>query len=558
MRWFSPQLVHLLWALPALLLLLVLAERSRRRTERALGETSALHALSGESGSRARWVRNGLVLAALGLSVLGLMRPQAGFRLVTTTSQGVDLVIALDLSRSMDARDARPDRLSAAKREILTLLGALEGSQIGLVEFAGSARIVSPLSTDREGLASIVETATTRDLDRPGTDLGAALEHAARLLTRPGDRPRAIVLVSDGENLEGDPRGAMGGIRRSGAKLYTMGLGATEGTTIPIVDTTGVVRGAKRDPQGKVVITRLDEGTLRNLAQSGGGRYERADGTGRAALRLVDPIGGRVRGQGSHHPRVRRALPLVRGRGRRVPHCRAPRAAAEAAMSRAYALTRPLALAVFAVLMLGALYEWGGPARRGVRELKAGRHEEALRALEAGRADLPGAAVIPYDEALAHLGKGEADSAEARFQEAMRLKGDPARAAAAYNLGNRAMRERQYSRAAEYYRDALRVKPDDLDTKKNLEEALRQMRQSNPEQRKSPPSGGQGPQAPRGGEMPQAQPKAGSQKQPPATPHGEFTREEAERWLQALEAERRARRQEGKGAPEEESGNRDW
>jgi Ca-activated chloride channel family protein len=290
MRWSTPVLIHLLWGVLALAMLALVAERARRRTERALGDPEALRALSGEAGLRARMVRAVLTLTAATLLVLGLMRPQAGFRLVTTTSQGVDAVIALDLSRSMDARDVRPSRLAAAKREALALLGALEGSRIGLVEFAGSARIVSPLSTDREGLASIVETASTRDLDRPGTDLGAALEHAGRLLNRPGDSPRAIVLLSDGENLAEDPRHALDVVKRAGAKLYTIGLGTAQGATIPVVDTTGAVRGAKRDAKGSVVITRMDERMLRGLADGGGGRYEAGDGTGRAALRLVDPI----------------------------------------------------------------------------------------------------------------------------------------------------------------------------------------------------------------------------------------------------------------------------
>ena len=290
MRWSSPQLVHLLWGILALALLALAAERSRRRTELALGEPRALRELSGEAGPRARAARTALTLLAVAVAVMGLMRPQAGFRLVTTTSQGVDAVIVLDLSRSMDARDVRPSRLAAAKREALALLNGLEGSRIGLVEFAGSARTVSPLSTDREGLASIIETASTRDLDRPGTDLGRALELAARLLTLPGERPRAIVLLSDGENLEGNPRDAQDNVKRSGAKLYTIGLGTPEGGTIPIVDSTGTEKGVKRDPEGKVVITRLDEKTLRELAQAGGGRYERGDGTGRAGLRLVDPI----------------------------------------------------------------------------------------------------------------------------------------------------------------------------------------------------------------------------------------------------------------------------
>src|SRR5678815_589482 len=290
MRWSSPQLAMLFWGLLALALLWLWGDRARRRSERELGNPETLRALTSDAGSRPRLLRAILTLAAVALAVVGLMRPQAGFRLVTTTSQGVDLVLALDLSRSMDARDVRPDRLTAAKREALALLGTLEGSRIGLVEFAGSARIVSPLSTDREGLASIVETATTRDLDQPGTDLGQALERSARLLARPGEQPRAIVLFSDGENLEGDPRRALEIVKRAGAKLYAVGLGSAAGAVIPIVDSTGATHGQKRDAQGNVVVTRLDERTLRLLAEGGGGRYERGDGTGRAGLKLADPI----------------------------------------------------------------------------------------------------------------------------------------------------------------------------------------------------------------------------------------------------------------------------
>jgi tetratricopeptide (TPR) repeat protein len=224
---------------------------------------------------------------------------------------------------------------------------------------------------------------------------------------------------------------------------------------------------------------------------------------------------------------------------------------------------RGLALLLLALTACGASgYEWGGPARRGVRDLKAGRFDEALRELAKGRADFPGASVIPYDEGLSFLGKGRADSAAMRFQEAMRLRGDPPREGAAYNLGNLAMRAKDYARAARSYRDALRLRPSDLDAKKNLEEALRMMRRPNPQDRQKPPSG-QGPPPPGGKEHPMPQPSPGgrgerAQNPPPKAGAGEFTQEEAERWLQALESERRARRQEGKGRPEQETGNRDW
>ncbi len=227
-------------------------------------------------------------------------------------------------------------------------------------------------------------------------------------------------------------------------------------------------------------------------------------------------------------------------------------------------MRRGWALLLLALTACGASgYEWGGPARHGLRDLKAGRFDEALRELSRGRTDFPGASVIPYDEGLAFLGKGQADSAAVRFREAMSLRGDPPREGAAYNLGNLAMRAKDYARASRSYREALRLKPSDVDAKKNLEEALRRMRQPNAPDQRQPPSGGQGPPPPGGKEHPQPQASPGGrndhgQAPAPKTGPGEFTKDEAEHWLQALESERRARRQEGKGRPEQETGNRDW
>ena len=301
MRWADPEFLRVLWLFPALFLAGWWIERRRAGLERLLGDPAALRARSGAAGAGARWARRFLVIAAMAIAVVAIARPQAGFRSVTTTSRGVDLVVALDLSRSMDARDIRPDRLRAAKREAASLLTALEGSAIGLVGFAGEAQVLSPLSTDIDGLQSLIESAGAGDVDQGGSDLGKAIERAARLLKRPGDRPRAIVIVSDGENLSGDPRGALAAARGSGARVFAIGVGTPGGAPIPVLDERGRIASQKRDPAGHVVHSRLDESLLRDVTRRGGGRYERADGTGRVALRIADAVrsdsGSETRGQ---------------------------------------------------------------------------------------------------------------------------------------------------------------------------------------------------------------------------------------------------------------------
>jgi Ca-activated chloride channel family protein len=289
-RWAEPERLLLLWLLPVVLGLLIWAARRRARLEADLGEPSALRELTGDPGRGPRLFRGALLLLALAVAGVGLARPQSGFRLVTTTTSGADVVFVLDLSYSMGARDVAPDRLGAARREIRTMLDILEGSPMGLVVFAGEGKLISPLSTDREGLASLVESVRPEDAGRPGSDIEDGLALAARFIRRPGERPRAVVLVSDGENLTGDPRMGAQEVRRAGARLFVLGMGGTEGAAIPIVDSTGAVLGEKRDPAGEPVRTKLDETLLRDLARRGGGRYERADGSGRAAVRAADAI----------------------------------------------------------------------------------------------------------------------------------------------------------------------------------------------------------------------------------------------------------------------------
>jgi tetratricopeptide (TPR) repeat protein len=234
---------------------------------------------------------------------------------------------------------------------------------------------------------------------------------------------------------------------------------------------------------------------------------------------------------------------------------------------------RLVSLALLVATGLGAFYEWGGAAYRGLRALKERRFRDAATALQEARREHPRSAAVRYDEALALQGAGSADSAAALYDETSRstdLEGVDARSSAAYNRGNMALREKQYAAARENYRESLRLDPSRVDAKKNLEEAIRGLRE---EQNAPPTAGGSGggpPPPGAGGGGVQPPPPGGEQppegQKPPDRP-GQTppdlggtvpSRAEAEHWLEALEAERKAAKQREREPNDEGSRSRDW
>jgi len=239
-------------------------------------------------------------------------------------------------------------------------------------------------------------------------------------------------------------------------------------------------------------------------------------------------------------------------------------------------LKRIAAMMLIWTATTGAFYEWGGSAARGVRELKKGKHREALVSLRKGQSELPQSAAVRYDEGLAFHAVGQADSARAAYRDAAGssfLAGDRARSSASYNLGNEAMRGRDFGDAVRHYRESLRIDPSRVDAKKNLEEALRRARNERTPPQAGGAGGGGAPQS-RGqkgsgsGQQNQGMPfrpeqPGGEQKNPQTGPSPKLgdaipSRAEAEHWLDALEAERRAARLRDRGGPEQTEGRRDW
>lgn len=276
MQFAKPELLHLLWALPVLGVFLSWALHNRRVRLKKLIADPLLARLTDEHSRVRAGFRIALFLAFYTLAILALARPQWGARLETVHRRGVDVLAALDTSYSMNAEDIVPNRLAVARNAVRGLLSRLRGDRAGLVAFAGSATVECPLTLDYGAVTLFLDAVETGSIPEPGTSLAAAIQAANSAFIARETRYKVLVLFTDGEDLEGQVDEAVKKARESGVIIYCVGIGTPEGRPVPVRDQKGDVVEYRRDPKGQVVISRLDETTLRRIAEASGGRYFRA------------------------------------------------------------------------------------------------------------------------------------------------------------------------------------------------------------------------------------------------------------------------------------------
>lgn len=227
---------------------------------------------------RRAWRTLALALALAALTV-ALARPQYGVKPVEITRSGIDVMILVDTSKSMAATDVTPDRFRRVKIEIEKLAAALEGNRIGLVSFAGESFIDCPLTHDVATLRMFLDAVKIGSIPVAGTDIGGAVLKGVAGLAASDAKSKALVLFTDGEDLAGEAADAAEAAAKAGVKIFTVGVGSREGAPAPEVDEAGKAVGYKENENGEVVITRLDEESLKGLAAATGGAAYLSDGS---------------------------------------------------------------------------------------------------------------------------------------------------------------------------------------------------------------------------------------------------------------------------------------
>ena len=256
--------------------------RSRRILK--YGDRALVEQLMPRSSVGKGWLKISFLAVGWLFFAIGLSRPQMGARLAERESKGVEVMVALDVSNSMLAEDYSPNRLERSKLAISRLVDKLSGDRIGLVVFAGQAFVQLPITTDYVSAKIFLNTINTSSVPVQGTALSDALMTCARSFSSQSEKSRAIILITDGEDHEGEVIETVREIAGTGIRVYCIGVGSPAGKPIPMDG------DLLKDKQGNIVVTRLDEGTLREIAGAGNGEYVRAGNSEFGLNPIIDDI----------------------------------------------------------------------------------------------------------------------------------------------------------------------------------------------------------------------------------------------------------------------------
>lgn len=447
-----PAAAALAWALGV-----VRGRRAARRLSRILPRPPSLFAA-------------GCYTAAAALAIAAAAQPRWGTRVSQVPRTGADLVIVMDISRSMDVPDVEPSRIAAAKAAAIRSIDRLAGDRVGLVVFAGSARIRFPLTTDTAAAARVIEGLETGVvLVEGGTDVARGLELALELLAGGDSAGSLILLITDGDNLGGDVAAVAQQVRQSGAELLIAGAGTPEGGIVPAVDPLTGRTGPRLDAAGQPITSRLDESFLRALAAASGGRYLGSD------LSVVPGVvEGRVRAlERARLDERTTTLPVERFQWF------AGAALALLVLGTAWERIRPrrpallLPAALLALLLGGCATPAYQANERGREALAAGDADAAIDAFLEAQVARPNDPDVTLNLAAAYHAAGRYEDAIRAARRALESNDPGIRRRAFASIGHHQFEAGRLQEALSAFRDALIIDPSDDASRHDFEVVLR-------------------------------------------------------------------------------------
>lgn len=290
LKFANPNFFYLYWLVPILVLFFIGVFRYKKRLLKKLGDEELVYDLTANlSRKKQRW-KIVLIIAIFTVLVFSLANPQIGTRLEEVKRTGLDIFIALDVSKSMLAEDITPNRLDKAKHEVANFIEKLQGDRVGIIAFSGLAFVQCPLTLDYGAAKLFLNDVEVGNIPQPGTAISEAIKTAMRSFTSRELKYKVLVLITDGEDHEEDPIEVAKEATKEGIIIYTIGIGSPQGAPIPEFDQYGRQVGYKKDKNGQIVTSKLDILTLEKIAFETGGKFYIST-TGEVELeRILDEV----------------------------------------------------------------------------------------------------------------------------------------------------------------------------------------------------------------------------------------------------------------------------
>ena len=272
------QYIYLLFILPLLWVTYALLVRWKRKTQNSFARPELLELLSPNRSKFKPTFKIILLSLSIISLVFGLMNPKIGTQLETVKREGVDIVFAMDVSRSMLAEDIAPNRIEKSKRLVSAIINQLASDRVGIIAYAAQAVPQLPITTDYAAAKMFLQALNTDMLSSQGTALDSAIDLAGTFFDDEDQTNRVIFLISDGEDHSEEASNAASRAAKLGIKIFTFGVGTESGAPIPL-KRNGIIESYKKDSDGEVVITKLNQNILQNIAASTGGIYQDGNNT---------------------------------------------------------------------------------------------------------------------------------------------------------------------------------------------------------------------------------------------------------------------------------------
>lgn len=288
MRFANPYMLYFLLLVPVAIVVYYYLQSKRRKALKAFGEQTLIQHLMPLYSPTRQNIKAWLLLIAFALQILILARPQFGTKLETTKRSGIEIMVAIDVSNSMNSMDVSPSRLEMAKMAVSRLVDKMTNDRLGIVVFAGTAHVQLPITTDYPSAKMFLSSISTGMVPVQGTAIGAAINMCRNSFTSQENINRAIIIITDGENHEDDGVEAARIAASEGIRVYTVGMGTPKGSPIPV--TPGNTHDFIKDKQGNVVISKIDEQSLVNIAAESNGAYIPANNIRNGINALVEEL----------------------------------------------------------------------------------------------------------------------------------------------------------------------------------------------------------------------------------------------------------------------------